>query len=461
MQDLLHGGESALRQGVTPGQVHVFEVLGQKLALDVATGSLHLVDDVAAHVIARHRHVEENHHALRFPFKAEAVREAEAEVAELIQRGLLFTPDPVPPVPNLAPPVKALCMNISHDCDLTCGYCFAQQGDFGGERTFMTDETATGAIDCLVDQAKTSLLAVDFFGGEPLLNLPAMEAAVARCRDWERRKDVRFIFTVTTNGTLLDGPVREFLDRESIRVVLSLDGRPEVHDRFRKTCQGGGSYKQVIDNMRRLIEDREPDTYYARGTYTRHNLDFSQDVLHMVDMGFSSVSLEPVVSDPSCPWALTEEDVPTCRAEYERLCEIYLERHRQGRPFTFFHFAVALDHGPCLPKRLRGCGAGTEYLAVAPDGRFFPCHQFVGQEQFCLGDVIRGLTGHEVRADMARIHALNKSECSRCWARYHCGGGCHANAYQFSGDMKKPYTIGCQLQRHRLECALYVQAILA
>lgn len=458
----MYRGQPGLRQEVA-GQVHLFKVLGEGLALDVASGSLHFVDEAAWEVIAAYclgRAAILRQLGPRFGPRT--VAEVWDEVNELVQCGLLFTQDPLPPALQATRPLKALCLNVAHDCDLACSYCFAGRGEFRGPRGLMTREVARSALHFLASNSgQVSSLEVDFFGGEPLLNFEVIRDTAEYAREFAKLTGKPFRFTVTTNGTHLTPDVMDFLSMQEFGVVLSLDGRKAVHDRHRRDRAGVGTYLRVVGPMLELTRRRPAHTYYVRGTYTHQNLDFVEDVKHMAELGFLSLSLEPVVAFPHEDYALRLEDMTAVENEYERLADLYLREALAGRRFTFFHFEVDLHAGPCLPKRLTGCGAGVEYLAVAADGSLYPCHQFVGNPDFLMGHVDQGIQRPELAQRFRDCHAMSKTPCRTCWARYHCGGGCHASAHLLNQDMDRPYQLGCILQKKRLECALYVQAKLS
>ncbi len=432
---------------LSPDQHHFF-LFGQNFLLDVPTSSLLLVDADARR-------------ALTDP--ARASRSARRELADLKDRGLLL-PDPIRE--GIRPPrepswLKALCLHVAHDCNLRCSYCFAGSGRFGGSRGIMPPEVGRAAIDLLLDASgPIRQLEVDFFGGEPLLALETVRRVVeyGHARATERGKQINF--TLTTNATLLSEETLAFLNREGISLVLSLDGRPTVHDRFRPGPGGRGSYDRAVAGIKRAVAARAGASYYVRGTFTRANLDFAEDVRHLLSLGLDRLSLEPVVALPGEDYSLREEDLPRVEEEYERLATLYLERARAGRPFVFFHFAIDLDQGPCLAKRLSGCGAGHRYLAVTPDERLYPCHQFVGRERYLLGDLTHGITRAELSTEFAGADIFHKRGCLDCWARYFCGGGCHANADLHHGSILQPDELGCRLLRKRLECALAIRAML-
>lgn len=442
--------------------VHRFHYGDLYIVLDVNSGSVHVVDritwDVLEALEESSGYWEEACRKLQGRYEPELLAEVKKELEDLAQKGRLFTQDEeemeLPP----SGVIKSLCLHVAHDCNLRCKYCFASSGNFGGERLLMDFSTGKKALDFLLEHSgDRKFCEVDFFGGEPLMNFQVVKELVAYGKEAAARLGKSFKFTLTTNGMLLDGEVEEFLNREGISVVLSVDGRPEVNDRMRPAPSGRGSYDVIIPKYQRFVKSRNNENYYVRGTYTRHNLDFSQDVFHLFDLGFTHLSVEPVVASPEDDFAFRPEDVKAIQQEYERLAQGYLERFYAGQEMDFFHFNVDLDHGPCLPKRLTGCGAGYEYLAVTPQGDLYPCHQFVGRKEFWLGDVERGLVRREISQQFREAHIYNKEECRRCWARFFCSGGCHANAQAFNGTIFKPYGLGCELQKKRLECAIYVQ----
>lgn len=446
------------------GQVHTFSCLGTNLALDVESGSLHEVDAVTAEVLRLYpEHRPQDILATLAPrFGREAVAEALAEVEAAVAEGTLFSPPAVTAwEPEGKPVVKALCLHVAHDCNLRCRYCFGDTGDFGGKRELMPAAVARKAIAFLLENSgERSLCEVDFFGGEPLLNLPVIRETIAFARAEGEARGKRFKFTLTTNALLLTEEVRRELTDLGVSLVLSLDGRPEVHDRMRPNAGGQGSYRQVLPHILAAVAADPEGDWWVRGTYTRQNLDFAADVRHLVGLGITRLSLEPVVAKPPAPYALREQDLPALFHEYELLTEFYLEQAQAGRPFSFFHFQVDLAPGPCLAKRFTGCGAGHEYFAVAPNGDLYPCHQFVGRERYREGSVTSGITRPDLVAEFRRATLFAKPTCRTCWARYFCGGGCHANADLFHGNIREPYEIGCALQKKRLECALFLKAKL-
>ncbi len=355
--------------------------------------------------------------------------------------------------------VKALCLHVAHDCNLRCRYCFAGTGAFGGDRSLMSLETGKKALDFLFQASGSRKhVEIDYFGGEPLMNFPVVKELILYGEAESRRRGKELKQTLTTNGLLLQGQVLDFLNEHDIALVLSLDGRKEVNDRMRPSIGGQGSYDVILPHFKETVEARGGDNYYLRGTYTRFNKDFYEDIRHMVESGFVLVSVEPVVAQPQEDYAFHEEDLPELFRQYDELARYYVERARAGKPFTFFHFNLDLNHGPCLPKRLSGCGAGHEYLAVAPEGTLYPCHQFVGNPDFAVGNVDKGIEKPSIGNNFRECHVLAKEKCRGCWARFYCSGGCHANAWNFNHDLKEPYDLGCELEKKRLECAIWIKA---
>ena len=387
-------------------------------------------------------------------------------VAELTAAGQLFTQDVyesyIGEVKERKTVVKALCLHIAHDCNLACKYCFAEEGEYHGRRALMSLEVGKKALDFLVENSgKRRNLEVDFFGGEPLMNWQVVKDLVAYGRELEKTNDKHFRFTLTTNGVLLNDEVQEFVNKEMDNVVLSLDGRKEVNDRMRPFRNGKGSYDLIVPKFQKLAESRNQEKYYIRGTFTRENLDFSEDVLHFADLGFEQISIEPVVGEDTDPYAIRKEDLPKIFAEYDKLAKIMVDREREGRGFTFFHFMLDLEGGPCVAKRLSGCGSGTEYLAVTPWGDLYPCHQFVGQEEFLLGNVEEGVTKPEIPEEFRGCSVYSKDSCRNCFARFYCSGGCMANSYKFHHTINDTYEVSCEMERRRVECAIMIKAALA
>ena len=401
--------------------------------------------------------------ALRERYPETEVEEALDEVQMLVDNEELFTKDTyenyIMDFKKRPTVVKALCLHIAHDCNLACQYCFAEEGEYHGRRALMSFEVGKKALDFLIaNSGNRRNLEVDFFGGEPLMNWQVVKDLVAYGREQEKLHDKKFRFTLTTNGVLLNDEVMEFCNREMGNVVLSIDGRKEVHDKMRPFRKGAGSYDLIVPKFQQFAESRHQDKYYVRGTFTHYNLDFSEDVLHLADLGFKQISVEPVVAEPKEPYAIREEDLPKLFEEYDKLAVEMIRRHKSGEDFNFFHFMIDLEGGPCVAKRLSGCGSGTEYLAVTPWGDFYPCHQFVGNEKFLLGNVDEGILNTDIRDEFKCCNVYAKEKCRKCFARFYCSGGCAANAYNFSGDICGAYDIGCELQKKRIECAIMIKA---
>lgn len=421
---------------------HSFQALDRFFLFDVPTNSLFIIDE-AVHDYLQGRDVGERR------------AEVEAELAELRQQGYLIDIAEIEPKYYREPSFKALCLHVSHDCNLRCKYCFAGTGPFGGQREQMSFEVGKAALDLLLaNSGKRRQLEVDFFGGEPLLNFEVVKQLVEYGKTAATRLDKEIHFTLTTNGVALTEEVRQYLNDRQIAVVLSLDGRPEVNDRMR----GKDCYERIVPQYLDFIQKRNNQNYYLRGTFTAHNLDFTEDARHLYDLGFRELSLEPVVSTEG-DYRLTEADLPRIKAEYEKLARFYLEKQQAGEGFTFFHFEISLEHGPCLSKRLTGCGAGYDYFAVTPAGDLYPCHQFVGRTEFRMGDVFQGINRPDLRQEFGTATLFKKEGCADCWSRYYCSGGCHANAQLINGSIYKPDHLGCELQRKRLECALALKGI--
>ena len=464
--------------------IHQFINNGYRIVLDVHSGSVHVVDDLVYDVIAvldrvfaedeaadaltnrRDEALRAVSQALSERYEKAELREAIEEIALLAGAGTLFSKDAyreaVETFKGRQTVVKALCLHIAHDCNLACKYCFAEEGEYHGRRALMSFETGKKALDFLIaSSGARHNLEVDFFGGEPLLNWDVVKALVAYGREQETKHDKKFRFTLTTNGVLLNDEIISFCNREMANVVLSLDGRPEVNDRMRPFRNGTGSYDLIVPKFQKFAKSRGKSAYYVRGTFTRNNLDFAEDVRHYADLGFTQLSMEPVVSDEKEPYALREEDIPRICEEYDRLAKWLIERNRQGDPINFFHFMIDLSGGPCVYKRMAGCGSGTEYLAVTPWGDLYPCHQFVGEEAFLLGNVDEGITRPDIVDRFRSCNVYTKEKCRNCFARYYCSGGCAANAWHFHGSINDAYDIGCALQRKRVECAIMIKAAQA
>lgn len=442
--------------------MHIFNFRGLTLALDPNSGSLFAVDPLAGEILARmgHEARDDIYNDMLQVHDAVSLDEVLAEVESLACQGLVFAPLPAePPRDDSGPEVKAMCLHVAHDCNLRCLYCFAGTGDFGGGRRLMDIPTGRAAIDFLIrSSGRRRNLELDFFGGEPLLNFPLVRDLVTYGEEQAGRHSKNLRFTLTTNGTLISDEVRQFLNDKKMALVLSIDGRPAVNDRMRPFPGGIGSYAPVADALLGMVESRARRNYYVRGTYTAHNLDFAADVRHLYSLGFREISLEPVVGGQGADYAITQEHLPALLAEYDKLVDFYLECQAQGDPFHFFHFNISTYGGPCLAKRVTGCGAGYDYVAVTPDGDLYPCHQFVGQEEFRLGNVQRGLTRPDVSDKFLRANLYSKPECLDCWARFYCSGGCHASAHFVNGSFFMPDRISCELQKKRIECALGIAA---
>ena len=454
--------------------VHQYKLNGYNIVLDTCSGSVHVVDEVAYDIIALYpeKTPEEIVSAIlaqyggRPDVNEEEVRACISDVAELERAGKLYTPDTFEPMAfdfkNRSTVVKALCLHVAHTCNLSCPYCFASQGKYHGQQALMRFDVGKRALDFLMENSRDRVnLEVDFFGGEPLMNWEVVKELVAYAREQEGPRGKKFRFTLTTNGMLIDDDVIDFANREMHNVVLSLDGRKEVHDRLRVDWAGRGSYDRIVPKFQKLVERRGGKGYYMRGTFTHANPDFTKDVLHMADLGFDQLSMEPVVCAPDDPAALTAEDLPIVLEQYELLAKEMLRREREGRGFTFYHYMLDLAHGPCIYKRISGCGSGTEYMAVTPWGDLYPCHQFVGEEVYRLGDIWQGVTNTAVRDEFKTCNAYARPECADCWARLYCSGGCAANAYHASGSIRGVYEYGCELFRKRIECAVMMKAAQA
>lgn len=451
--------------------IHRFTKKGLNFLLDVNSGAVHLLDDVSYAVsgLIDEKMTETCPDAIveALPqYDAAAVREAYAELYDLKKNGQLFADDDYIDVSKYIPvgaPVKALCLHVAHDCNLRCQYCFASTGDFGTGRKIMPFEVAKKAIDFVISRSgKRRNIEVDFFGGEPLMAWDTVKQTIDYARSIEEEHGKKFRFTITTNGLLLDDEKIDYINANMDNVVLSLDGRPSVNDEMRKTVSGAGSYDIIVPKFQKLVEKRDPKLdYYARGTFTGKNLDFAEDVVHIADEGFDRLSVEPVAAEDGCGYELTEADLDKIYAEYDRLTDIMEARRKEGKPFHFFHFMVDLNQGPCVVKRLRGCGAGYEYVAVTPEGDIYPCHQFVGNEAFKQGSVLDGSFDMDIAHKFASMNIYTREKCGDCWAKFYCSGGCSAANHNFSHDLNVPYEMGCNMEKKRLECAIYLKAVEA
>lgn len=446
--------------------IHQFTIQGTHMVLDVNSGAVHVLDETASRVLSCYaadgKPRMDMLEVLERQLGAETVQQARSELDTLIDEGLLFSTDPYEALfsPKVGPTVvKALCLHIAHDCNLKCGYCFAGEGNYHGEKTQMSLEVARKAIDFVIENSgKRKNLEIDFFGGEPLLNLDTVKGAVSYAREREKESGKHFRFTLTTNGVLLNDESMDYLNDTMDNIVLSLDGRKDVHDRMRMRKDGSGSYEAVVPKFRQMALKRGLRDYYVRGTFTANNLDFSRDVLHMAELGFDQISVEPVVLPDGTGLEIRREHLPQLFAEYEALAMELLKLWQEGKGVNFFHFMIDLEGGPCVAKRLRGCGSGSEYLAVTPQGDLYPCHQFVGLPEFRLGDVFTGLNRTDITDTFKGINVYTKKACRECWARFYCSGGCAANAWNLNGDLASVYEIGCELQKKRVECALWLKA---
>ena len=451
--------------------IHKYKLNGFPICLDVNSGAVHVLDDCSFDLLD---HVNEDFFppelteemlaSLSGRYSNEELTGAYQELLELKKAGLLFSEDTYERFADMmtAAPVKAMCLNVAHDCNLRCEYCFAAKGDFGGERMLMPFEIGKKAVDFLLEKSGTRHnLEMDFFGGEPLMNFDVVKQVVSYARSKEKEYNKNFRFTITTNGLLLTDDKIEFINREMSNCVLSLDGRKEVNDRLRIKINGKGCYDQIVPQYQKLVAGRGDKDYYARGTFTKYNLDFTQDVLHMADLGFDQVSVEPVVSDPMLDYSIKEEDLPRVFQEYETLANELIQRKKEGKGFNFFHFMIDLNQGPCAIKRLRGCGCGNEYVAITPDGDVYPCHQFVGHEEWKMGNVFDLSINKEMKDNFARATVYHKPKCQDCWAKFYCSGGCNANNWQYMGNVLDSFDLACEMEKKRLECAIMIQAALA
>ena len=466
--------------------IHQYKNSGLNIVMDIESGSVHVVDDIVFDIVhaldamdsvsdfrkvsdgeVKASDFSELEGYLKFmlsKYNDEDIEEAYNEVKELIEGERLFTDDIykdfVMDFKKRTTVVKALCLHIAHDCNLACKYCFADEGEYHGKRELMSYEVGRKALDFLVaNSGSRTNLEVDFFGGEPLMNFEVVKQLVKYGRSLEEPNNKKFRFTLTTNGVLLDDDILEFANKEMSNLVLSLDGRKEVHDLMRPRRGGQGSYDTVVPKFIKAAESRNQMNYYVRGTYTRNNLDFAKDVIHMADLGFEQISVEPVVADKSESYAIREEDIDTLIKQYDELTAEMIKRKKEGKPFNFFHFMIDLSGGPCVAKRLSGCGSGTEYLAVSPSGELYPCHQFMGMKDFLLGNVDEGVIRTDIRDEFKLCNVYAKEKCKNCFAKFYCSGGCAANSYNFSGSINGTYEIGCELQKKRIECAIALKAL--
>ncbi len=451
--------------------IHQYQLGGYNIVLDVCSGALHTVDPLAYDMIAMYEDhprdaviaAMQEKYGSDPEITPEDIAECYDDITALKDAGKLFSPDAFEPMAGklkekTAGVVKALCLHIAHTCNLNCSYCFASQGKYHGERAVMSFEVGKQALDFLVANSGTRRnLEVDFFGGEPLMNFQVVKDLVAYARSIEKEAGKNFRFTLTTNGLLIDDDVIDFANRECSNVVLSLDGRKEIHDRYRVDYAGSGSWEKIVPKFQKLVAARGGRDYYMRGTFTHANPDFLEDIKVMLDLGFDELSMEPVVAPAGDPAALTEDDLPVVMEQYEKLAELMISRRKEGKPFTFYHYMIDLTGGPCIYKRISGCGSGTEYMAVTPWGDLYPCHQFVGEEKFKLGDIWKGVENTRIQDDFMACNVYAREECRSCWARLYCSGGCAANAYHATGSVRGVYEYGCKLFRKRMECAIMAE----
>ena len=455
--------------------VHQYKLNGYHIVLDTCSGAVHTVDDVAYDMIAAYKDTERGaliaemlkKYASRPDVTKAELEECYEDIAALESSGQLFTKDTYRDMAGTFKArsgnvIKALCLHVAHTCNLNCSYCFASQGKYHGERALMPFEVSKRAIDFLIENSGTRRnLEVDFFGGEPLMNWDVVKKTVAYARSVEKERGKNFRFTLTTNGVLIDDEVIDFCNREMSNVVLSLDGRKEIHDATRVDLAGDGSYDKIVPKFQKLVAARGGKHYYMRGTFTHRNPDFTKDVLHMADLGFTELSMEPVVAAPDDPMALTPADIEIVKEQYEILAKEMLRREKEGKGFTFYHYMIDLTAGPCIYKRISGCGSGTEYMAVTPWGDLYPCHQFVGENSYKLGDIYHGVTNEGLREEFRSCNAYARPECADCWAKLYCSGGCAANAFHASGSIRGIYKPGCELFKKRIECAIMIKVAQA
>ena len=448
--------------------IHQYKLNGYNIVLDTYSGGVHCVDDLSYDIIGMldkgidREEIKKEMLEKYSGLKETDLEETFGEIDNLIENGQLFTKDNFKgqnlDLKKRDSVIKALCLHVAHTCNLNCEYCFAGQGKYHGEDAIMSFEVGKAALDFLVKNSGTRKnLEVDFFGGEPLVNFDVVKQLVAYARSIESKTGKHFRFTLTTNGVLLDDDVIDFLNKEMNNVVLSLDGRKEINDAKRKRLDGTGSYDIIVPKFQNFVKKRGDKEYYMRGTFTRNNLDFTNDIFHMLDLGFKELSMEPVVSKPDTDYALREEDLDTIYEQYEILAKEMIKRRREGNPFTFYHYMIDLTGGPCIYKRITGCGSGTEYLAVTPNGDFYPCHQFVGDKKFLMGNVRDGITNTKLRDEFKLCNVYSRKECENCWAKLYCSGGCAANSYHTTGSINGVYEYGCKLFKKRIECAIMVK----
>ncbi len=450
--------------------IHKYKLLDKNIVLDVYSGAVHVVDDVMYDMldfmlepfIAENKCPDYIADELSGKYPREEIDESYAEICELYRAGQLFAPDSYEEIAknwNKKSVVKALCLHVAHDCNLRCKYCFADTGEFHGGRCLMSAETGKKAIDFVIKSSGARKnIEIDYFGGEPLMNFGVVREITEYAKAEGEKHGKNFRFTVTTNGILLNEDIKKYINENMSNVVLSIDGTKETNDRMRYRVDGSGSYDSIVPKFQDLAESRNQDRYYVRGTFTAYNKDFAKDVIHLADLGFKQTSVEPVVAPETEDYALTKEDIPVIFREYEKLTEEYIKRYKEGKGFNFFHFMIDLDQGPCVVKRLSGCGAGHEYLAVAPNGDIYPCHQFVGNNDFLMGNVDSGTIDEKIKSYFEKSNIYTKEKCKNCFAKFYCSGGCCANAWNFNGDINKPYELACEFEKKRVECAIAIEA---
>ena len=447
--------------------IHQYKLNGYNIILDTFSGSIHSVDDVCYDAIEMFEsHPEQeivDTLSAKYNLDKSEITECLDDIKELKSQGKLFAEDTFSPIATAFKEksgnvIKALCLHVAHTCNLNCSYCFASQGKYHGDRAVMSFEVGKRALDFLIENSGTRKnLEVDFFGGEPLMNWQVVKDLVKYARSVEKEKGKNFRFTLTTNGVLIDDDVIDFCNKEMSNVVLSLDGRKEIHDRLRVDYAGNGSWDKIVPKFQKLVKARGDKNYYMRGTFTHANPDFMNDIQTMLDLGFTELSLEPVVCSETDEARLTDDDIKIVYQQYEELARLMIQRKKENRPFTFYHYMIDLTGGPCVYKRVSGCGSGTEYMAVTPWGDLYPCHQFVGEEKFKLGDIYNGVTNNELREQFRKCNVYTKAECKDCWAKLYCSGACAANAYHASGDINGIYPSGCELFKKRIECAIMIK----
>ncbi|RVU55275.1 thioether cross-link-forming SCIFF peptide maturase [Anaerosphaera multitolerans] len=444
-------------------EIHKFYLNGKYIVLDIASGSVHVVDEIIYDLVDDYLNFtrEEIIRKYSSKYNKDIIEEALSEIEELKDEGMLYTKDERLLKPSYNPEniIKAMCLHVAHDCNLRCRYCFASQGDFKGQRLLMDEEVGKKALDFLLQNSGNRRnLEVDFFGGEPLMNFELVKKLVEYGREEEKKYNKHFRFTITTNGVLLNDEIIDYINENMDNVVLSLDGRREINDYMRPATNGKGSYDIIVPKFKELVDKRGDKDYYIRGTFTNKNLDFSKDLLEYYNLGFKMTSIEPVVTDEKEEYAIREEHLEEILNEYEKMSKDYIKIRKKDRDFLFFHFMIDLTQGPCIIKRTVGCGAGSEYVAVTPEGDIYPCHQFVGEVEFKLGDVFSGIENYDLRENFKCSNVFTKEDCYNCWARYYCSGGCHANAYYSNGNIQKPYAVGCEMEKKRIECAISILA---